>query len=137
MGVSRIDLARAVRAGVVYFLVVFGFGFVFGVVRVLLLVPRVGERAAELIEMPLMLAVIVLAARWLVRRAPTMPVGAFLVVGWLALGLLIAAELTLAWLMSGLDPLAWATSRDPVSGTAYAVSLLVFALAPAAIRRLR
>jgi len=135
--VSRIDLARAVRAGVVYFLVVFGFGFVFGVVRVLLLVPRVGERAAELIEMPLMLAVIVLAARWLVRRAPTMPVGAFLVVGWLALGLLIAAELTLAWLMSGLDPLAWATSRDPVSGTAYAVSLLVFALAPAAIRRLR
>jgi hypothetical protein len=133
----RGDFATVVRAGGVYFLVVFGFGFLFGVVRVLLLVPRLGERTAELIEMPLMLAVIALAARRLVRRHSALHVGQWLSVGGLALGMLLAAELTLAWLMSGLDPLAYAASRDPVSGAAYAIGLLVFALAPAAVRRLR
>lgn len=135
---SRGDgVAPVLRAGVCYFLIVFGFGFAFGVVRVLLLLPRLGERTAELIEMPLMLAVIFLASRWLVGRWPWLSTGRFLAAGLLALILLLGAELILAWRLSGLDPLAYAASRDPVSGTAYAVSLLIFALAPAAFRRLR
>ena len=59
---------QIVAAGVVYFLVVFGAGFVLGAIRVLWVVPRMGVRGAELLEMPIMLIVTVLAARWVVRR---------------------------------------------------------------------
>lgn len=41
-----------IRSAAVYFGIVFGVGFLLGVVRVPLLVPRFGERAAELAEMP-------------------------------------------------------------------------------------
>ena len=52
----------------VYFAIVFGAGFVFGTVRVMWLVPTVGVRVAELTELPLMLAVVFFAARWVNRR---------------------------------------------------------------------
>jgi membrane protein implicated in regulation of membrane protease activity len=51
-----------------YFAIVFGAGFVFGTVRVVWLVPTVGVRLAELTELPLMLAVVFFAARWVNRR---------------------------------------------------------------------
>jgi len=53
----------------VYFALVFAAGFVFGTVRVWWLVPRFGVRLAELTELPLMLAVVFFAARWVSRRA--------------------------------------------------------------------
>jgi hypothetical protein len=60
--------AQSIKAGLAYFALVFGAGFVLGVLRVSFLVPRFGERIAELGEMPLMLAVIVIAARFIMRR---------------------------------------------------------------------
>ena len=51
------------KAAVVYFALVFGTGFVLGPIRILFLVPRFGVRVAELMEFPVMLVVIVLAAR--------------------------------------------------------------------------
>lgn len=122
--------ARILKFGLGYFLIVFGFGFLFGTFRVLVLVPAVGERVAELLEMPLMLVVIVFAARWVVRAFPHAAKKLLLATGLLALALLAAAELTLAFALSGLSPLAYAASRDPVAGSAYLASLLVFALAP-------
>ena len=59
---------KVLKAGISYFALVFGAGFVLGPIRLLWLVPRVGTRTAELLEMPVMLAVIIVAARWLVRR---------------------------------------------------------------------
>ena len=61
-------LARILKAGALYFGVVFGAGFVLGTVRVIWVVPHLGERTAELIEAPLMLAVTIVAARWVVKR---------------------------------------------------------------------
>ena len=55
------------KAGLLYFALVFGTGFLLGPIRLLWLVPRFGTRIAELMEMPVMLVVIVLAARWTVR----------------------------------------------------------------------
>jgi predicted MFS family arabinose efflux permease len=57
-----------------YFMLVFGAGFVSGSIRVPFLVPRLGERAAELIEMPFMLVVIVLSAQFITRRFSLPPV---------------------------------------------------------------
>ncbi|GAB4379704.1 MAG: hypothetical protein Kow00121_34360 [Elainellaceae cyanobacterium] len=45
------------RAAVLYFTLVFGTGFILGVIRVLWVVPYLGTRWAELLEMPIMLVV--------------------------------------------------------------------------------
>jgi hypothetical protein len=47
---------RTVKAGVLYFAIVFGAGFVLGPIRLLWAVPRFGERMAELMEAPVMLS---------------------------------------------------------------------------------
>ena len=52
-------MTHTISGGFAYFALVFGAGFVLGVLRISFLVPRFGERLAELAEMPLMLLVIV------------------------------------------------------------------------------
>ena len=49
-------MLKTIRAGLVYFALVLGTGFMLGVVRVPFLAPRIGERWAELAEMPIMAA---------------------------------------------------------------------------------
>jgi Zn-dependent membrane protease YugP len=56
------------KPGLAYFAVVFTAGFALGSIRVPLLVPRLGERTAELIEMPFMFVAVVFAARWVITR---------------------------------------------------------------------
>jgi hypothetical protein len=127
-------IAQSIKAGLAYFALVFGAGFVFGVLRVFLLVPRLGERISELSEMPLMLAVIMAAARFVVQRtAVPFPIAARLGTGLLALGLLIAAELLLAVVMQERSLADYVASRDPVSGSVYLAMLVLFALMPAAV----
>lgn len=126
----------AIKAGLAYFVLVFGAGFVLGAVRVTLLVPRLGERIAELGEMPLMLIIILIAARFVVRRfavPPSMP--ARLGSGLLALVLLLAAELVLAVVVQQRSLADYVASRDPVSGGVYLAMLVLFALMPAFIRQ--
>lgn len=119
------------KAGSAYFACVFAAGFVLGAIRVPLLVPRLGVRAAELIEMPLMFCVIVLAARWVVRRFELPPTrAARFGTGLLALALLLAAELGLVLWLQGSTPAAYLAGRDPVSGSVYAAMLLLFAAMP-------
>jgi hypothetical protein len=50
-------VARALRAGVVYFLAVFAAGFALGVLRTLFVAPRIGVLAAVAVELPIVLAV--------------------------------------------------------------------------------
>jgi predicted MFS family arabinose efflux permease len=59
---------RVLKAAATYFVLVFGAGFVLGAIRVTWIVPRIGARAAVLLETPLVLAVSVLAALWRNRR---------------------------------------------------------------------
>jgi hypothetical protein len=122
---------RILKTGLAYFALVFGAGFVLGAIRVPFLVPRLGVRNAELIEMPIVLVIIVLAARLVVRRsALPRAVAARLGVGLVALGFSIVAELSLARAFTGQSVGEHISSRDPVSGGAYAAMLVVFALMP-------
>lgn len=117
-----------VRAGLVYFLLVFGAGFVLGVVRTLFVVPLIGAPMAELLETPLMLAAIWFAANWLVGRlAPR----AALPAGLLALGLTLAAETGVGVLLRQMTVAEVFLHREPVNAVAYYGSLLVFGLLPA------
>ena len=116
------------KAAAVYFVLVFGTGFVLGPIRILFLVPRFGVRVAELMEFPVMLVVIVLAARWLVRKFQLTV--HTLLVGFLALGLMIAFEFTLVLWLRGLTLSEYFRERDPVAGVVYYLMLLVFAAMP-------
>lgn len=122
---------RELNAGTAYFLWVFAAGFVLGVVRELWLAPWLGTRVAELAEMPVMLVVVVLAARWTVRRfaVPVTPL-ARLATGFLAVGWLLLAEIVLVLGLRGLTLADYLAGRDPVAGAAYALSLLLMAAMP-------
>jgi hypothetical protein len=125
---ERHELLNILKAAVVYFALVFGAGFILGPIRILCIVPRFGVRLAELMEFPVMLVVIVLAARWLVRKFQ-LAAHAWLV-GFLALGLMIAFEFTLVLWLRGLTLSDYFRERDPVAGVIYYLMLLVFAAMP-------
>lgn len=130
------DWARILKAGAVYFALVFAVGFVLGVVRELLVVPRLGVRMAELLEMPLMLAASLLAARWTVRRyGIDATTRTRLGVGIVALALLLAAELGVAVGIRGAAFSEAFASRDAVSGAVYRIALIAFALMPLVVDR--
>jgi len=119
------------RAAAVYFGIVFGAGFLLAMVRVPFLVPRLGERVAELVEMPFMLVAIFLAAGYVARKYRTIVSGrGWLVVGVLALVLMLAAELMLAVVLADRSVGDYIAGRDPVSGGVYLGALVVFALMP-------
>jgi hypothetical protein len=129
-------IMQILKAGVLYFALVFGAGFVLGPIRILWLAPRFGTRAAELVEAPVMLVVIIFAARWTTARpAVSATPSGRLGVGLIALGLLLIAEFTLVLRLRGLTIPEYMASRDSVSGTVYYVMLGVFAVMPLFVAR--
>lgn len=127
---------KTARAGLTYFAIIFGVGFALGAIRVLLVVPRMGVRAAELIEEPIMFVVVFLAARWLVRRFTLELLRERLGAGIIGLGLLLVAEYALLR-AQGLTLREDIARRDVVAGTVYLVMLLVFAVMPALVGQRR
>lgn len=124
------------KAGLAYFAMVFTAGFVLGAMRVSLLVPRLGEQTAELLEMPVMFVVIVIAARHVVRWFALPPrSGLRLGVGAVALLLALATEFGFVLSLRGLSLADYAASRDPVSGAVYLLMLGVFAVMPQLLGR--
>jgi len=95
-------LRTAVTAGLAYVAIAFAAGFALGVLRVTLIAPRLGETAAVLLELPIMLALSWLACRWLIARwhVPATFV-ARATMGGLALALLLTAEAVLGTLGLG------------------------------------
>jgi len=107
---------RTLKAAALYFALVFGAGFILGTVRVLCVVPRFGTRTAELAEMPMMLVVMILGARWSARRLSlSADAGTRLGVGLGALCLMLCAEFAVVTRLRGLTPGEYLSSRDPVS----------------------
>jgi hypothetical protein len=133
---KRKTVMQILKAGVLYFALVFAAGFALGTIRVLWIVPRWGARTAELMETPVMLGASLLAARWVVRRlglprAAAVRLGA----GLLALGLLLLAEFGVALPLRGLTIGQYFATLDPVAGTVYFVALGVFAVMPLLVGR--
>jgi hypothetical protein len=116
--------------GVVYFALVFGVGFLLGIVRVLALEPRLGERWAELAEAPLMLVAIIVSARFVVRRFPAAHRASYLVSGGTALLLLVVVEFSVVLGIRGMPLGQYFAERDPIAGSVYVVMLVIFAVMP-------
>jgi hypothetical protein len=129
---SKPKLRRLVfKSGLLYFSIVFGVGFVLGIIRVLWVVPHFGTRVAELSEMPFMLIAIIATARWLVRRLVIPPTRwVRLGMGLVALGFLLIAEFGAVLYLRDMTLAEYFATRDPVSGTLYYTMLIVFAAMP-------
>lgn len=124
-------MKRTILAALAYFGIVLGAGFALGMIRVPFVVPRIGERWAELAEMPVMAVVIFLAAGFILRQFPEIRSPArSLAAGLLALALVVSAELGLAVALQEQTLAEFIQSRDKVSGSVYLGLLLVFAVMP-------
>jgi hypothetical protein len=129
-------IMQILKAGILYFALVFGAGFALGTIRILLVVPRFGTRAAELMETPIMLVVSIVAARWIIQRlAVPFTVSSRLGMGCFALIFMLITEFTLVLWLRGLSINEYLATRDPVSGTVYYVTLGVFAIMPLLVAR--
>ncbi len=95
-------IPAALKAGVAYFAVVFAAGFGLGVIRMLVVIPRVGETVAVLIEAPVMLGISWPVARRLTRWfAVPDAAEARVLMGAVALALTLATEAGLSILLFG------------------------------------
>ena len=89
-------------------------------------------------ELPIMLGVSILAARWVVRRVGIAPLWPRrLTIGCIALGLMLLVEFTVVLWIRGMTIRGYFEARDPVSGTAYFLTLGAFAAIPVFVRRPR
>ena len=125
---------RAVAAGVVYFLLMFGVGWILGPIRELWAVPHFGRVAATLSEAVIMLIAMVVAARWVIRRfaVPQTTIAAT-GIGLVALGLLIPAEIAGVVFVRGLSLHGYFASLLTVPGVISLVMFLLFAAMPALV----
>jgi hypothetical protein len=85
---------RALKAGAVYFLLLFAVGWVLGPIRELWAVPRFGRLMALLFEAVIMLIAMIISARWVMRRFEVhQTLGSTILMGVVALGILVPAEI--------------------------------------------
>jgi hypothetical protein len=93
-------------------------------------------RYAELLEMPFMFFAVLLSARYIVARYHLSPDASVrFSVGFIALALLLTAELILNTLVLRQSLTEYVASRDPISGAAYFVMLGLFAVMPWLVHR--
>jgi hypothetical protein len=122
---------QVLKAACLYFAIVFAAGFALGIIRTLWAVPHFGNRASELAEAPVMLVMIVLAARWMLRRFSALTQRThWLAVGLVGLTLLLLVEITGVHWLRGLSLEQYFATRDPISGAVYDALLLFFAVLP-------
>lgn len=122
------------KGGTVYFAAVFGVGFLLGMIRVPFLVPLLGQRISELIELPFMLAAIFISARWIVRRYELRRRSLLaLSIGIFAAVLLILVEFSVVLWVRGLTVSDFLATRDPIAAAFYYIAVAIFAGMPAFI----
>ena len=124
-------MQQAVKAGLAYFALVFGAGFLLGPVRILMLQPRFGETVATAIEMPILIVVMVFAARMSLRRF-TVPARwtSWLTMGGIALALQQAGDVAVALGLRGMTLADHLAHFATPAGRVLAASLLLFVLMP-------
>jgi len=124
-------MGRAIKAGAVYFLLLYVIGFLLGATREFLLAPRFGIAAASALEALPMFAAIFHFAPLIARRFGVAPQSAGrIVMGLAALALLIGAEIAMTRAMRGLSPAEWLAHFASLEGVIYAALLLAFAAMP-------
>jgi hypothetical protein len=122
---------RVAIAGLTYFAVVFGAGFMFGVLRELALTPAFGRTAAVMLEAPFMLVAIV-AGAWIAvgRTGLGLSRPALLTVGLVGLLLVQAADFGVGLGLRGMSVQDQLDYLRTTAGQIYLGLLAIFALMP-------
>ena len=94
-------MGRSPLAALLYFIIIFACGFALGAIRALLLAPAVGDVAATLLELPVILVAAWLVSGWLMKRLQLRTLGQAAIMGAAAFVLLMAAEAAGAVLLFG------------------------------------
>jgi hypothetical protein len=124
------------RAGALYFALAFAAGWVLGPIREVWVIPRFGRTAGLLLEAPLIVAVSFVAARWVLQRFAVPPwLATRAVIGLVALGMLLVAEVVGARYLRGLSLADYVASFRSPPGAVTAASFLVFAAMPMLVAR--
>ena len=122
---------RALKAGVVYFLLVFAVRWILGPIRELWAVRHFGRMAATLSEAVVMLIAMTVAALWVIRRFEVpQTVSATLSIGLIAIGLLFPAEIAGVLWVRGLSLQEYVASFVTAPGVISLVMFLLFAAMP-------
>ena len=119
----------AVFAGMLYFVIVFTFAFAMGVIRTIIVAPRLGTTAAVFIEVPIVLLASWGVARGLLRQRPF----SFLQrvsIGATAFALTMVSEAVLAGLLRGQTVMQWALQLATPLGLVGLAGQLGFAAMP-------
>jgi len=125
---------RTVLSSVLYFALVFAAAFALGTVRTFWLEPALGETWAVACEVPILITVMLFAARFVVgRMKPAPKVSHTLTVGIIGLVLQQIAELALV-LASGETLASHLAYLQTPAGLIYLAALLVFLLMPSLVR---
>lgn len=126
-------LGPAIRAGLRYGAEAFALGFALALLRIPLLVPAIGEFAAVLCEIPVMLAAMLLRARAIIRRSSIDTARQRIAMGLTGFALLMVCDWGLA-LVLGEGSLAWLASLATLPGAIGLAGQLIFAMLPLMVR---
>ena len=119
------------KAALASALAVFAFGFVFGTIRIFLLIPHIGPLAAVSVELPFMLAISVLVWRLALRRFDIpADMTKRLIAGLSAFIVLMALEFGLSWMMSEAGPERFISEIINPAGLLGLAGQIAFALLP-------
>jgi hypothetical protein len=127
---------RVLKAGAVYFLFMFGVGWILGLVRELWAVPRFGRLTGLLLEAVIMLIAMAMSARWGIRRFQVGPTfGSTISMGLVALGILVPTELAgIVW-VRGLSLPEYLASFATAPGLVSLLMFVLFAAMPTIVAR--
>lgn len=122
---------RQLAAAGLYFALVYAAGFVLGSLRELVVVPILGRVGGVLVEAPLMIVAMVLAARFVVRRLAVPPdMASRAAVGLVAFGLLMIAEAAMSGILRGWTLGQWLGHFASIEGIISLALFLLFAAMP-------
>ena len=119
----------AILTGLVYFVIIFGFTFAMGVGRTLVIAPLLGETAAVLLEIP----ILVIASSFVARRITSNRFFTFrqlLSIGAIAFTLTMVSEALLADVIRGQSIPQWTASLTKPLGLIGLGGQLISAMMP-------
>jgi hypothetical protein len=125
-------MMSALKAGAVYFLIVFAVAFVLGTLRVLLIIPMIGETWAVMLEAPVILVVSWVVCGWVITRLSVPARMALrILMGCFAFVLLMIAELLVSVLGFGRSVAEHLAAYQSLSAQLGLVAQALFAAVPA------
>ena len=129
---------RILKAGVIYFLLLFALGWILGPMGELWAVPRFGRMTALLVEAIIMLIAMIVAAGWVTLRFDVpQTLGSTIPVGLVALAILAPAEIAGVLWVRGQSLQDYTASFVTAPGVISLVMFVLFAVMPTVVTLVR